>query len=75
MTERNSGNGLLNDGDSLAFENMIKDWDEAQKFDTDGYGDLAFALISNFYNRLALIKDQKLVNAINAIIKPKSSPK
>lgn len=75
MTENKAGNqngnnGLLNDGDSLSFESMMKLWKEADKFDDDGYGDLSFTLKSEFFNRLALIEDSVLLNKIDAIIHP-----
>jgi hypothetical protein len=70
MERKTDNNGLLNDADSLSFENMMKDWKEAQKFDEDGYGDLSFTLKSNFFNKLRLIKDSELRKKIDAIIHP-----
>lgn len=70
MSKETSKNGLLNDGDNLSLENMKKIWEEADKFDTDGYGDLSFTLKSEFFNKLALIKDKSLLNKIDAIIHP-----
>ncbi len=70
MGKETNKNGLLNDGDNLSFENMMKLWKEADKFDTDGYGDLSLTLISEFYNKLRLIKDESLLKKIDAIIHP-----
>lgn len=70
MERKTDNNGLLNDADGLSFENMMKDWKEAQKFDEDGYGDLSFTLKSNFFNKLRLIKDSELRKKIDAIIHP-----
>ncbi|MBP9759547.1 hypothetical protein KBD45_07685 [Candidatus Dojkabacteria bacterium] len=70
MERKTDNNGLLNDGDDLSFENMMKLWEEADKFDTDGYCDLSFALKSEFFNRLALVKDRTLLEKVDAIIHP-----
>lgn len=70
MERKTDNNGLLNDADSLSFESMMKIWKEADEFDTDGYGDLSFTLKSEFYSRLALIKDRGLLEKIDVIIHP-----
>lgn len=62
--------GLLNDGDNLSFENMMETWEQADKFDKAGHAVWSLALISEFYNRLALISDGDLLKRIDAIIHP-----
>jgi len=70
MERKTNHNGLLNDKDSLSFENMKEIWEQADKFDDDGYCDLSFTLKSEFFNKLALIKDKSLLERIDAIIHP-----
>lgn len=70
MERKINDNELLNDGDSLSYENMIRDWKEAEKFDEDDYGDLSFTLKEIFFNKLRLITDLDLRKRINDIIHP-----